>query len=67
MFLVIAACGRVEVTEAEKNCTKLNGTWYNTTCYTQESVGTEMFEDYTNLTNLTASEARKSASDEYFQ
>ncbi|XP_046344922.2 sodium- and chloride-dependent glycine transporter 1-like isoform X1 [Haliotis rufescens] len=48
------------------NCTTQNGTWYNSTCYTVQGVGQQMYNNIINITNHTKLLDNKSPSDEYF-
>lgn len=47
-----------------RECTGINGTWYNFTCWTTAEYGEETYNHYEKLSNQTG---RKSASYEYFQ
>ena len=62
-----AGCGGLHELMAEKNCTKFNGTWYNTTCWSEGELPAHVQLAMANVTNQTASlvEARSPA-DEYF-
>ena len=56
---------------AYKNCSSLNGTWYNHTCYHMEDVGSDRYAQIQNeTTGQTIDDLlkqRSSPADEYFQ
>lgn len=55
-----------EVIFMQKNCTKLNGTFFNETCYTEEMHGADLYSEIVTLVG-NATPIIKSPSDEYFQ
>ena len=64
-MFVFAACSLVEHSGVA-NCTSMNGTWYNHTCFSESEV--ELSNITLNILNDTKSIIKaKSPSDEYFQ